>query len=94
MHSTCIAAFRSQNRRRYRSSHGAAGNPGRNHAPKLTAMVDREIHQCVQRRAHDAAVPAFYTLCGYLVPAANVEQTCLQVTCPHCLLRAAERQPH
>lgn len=87
MHNTCIAAFRNQNRGRYRSSHGAAGKPGRNHAAKLTAMAGRDLHQCVRRRAHDGAVPAFYTLCGHLVPESNVAETSLPVTCPRCLRR-------
>ncbi|MEN3974469.1 hypothetical protein [Emcibacter sp. SYSU 3D8] len=54
-------------------------------------MVDRDIHQCVQRQAHDAALPAFYTLCGYLVPRHNVELTAVGVTCRQCLRRAGEQ---
>lgn len=83
MHSTCIAAFRAPARKRH---HGAA-MPA---APGLTALAEREIHRCVLRQATEGAIPAYYTLCGYLVPAGNVGETCIRVTCPKCLGHAEE----
>lgn len=91
MHSACIAAFRTQARRRHLQPRGVSPKPVASATPKLMALVEQEIHQCVQRRAAEAAVPAYYTLCGYLVPPANVEKTCARVTCPQCLRCAGER---
>ncbi len=90
MHSACIAAFRTQTRRRHHLSHGVTAKPAANSPPRPTALVEGEIHQCVQRRAEKASVPAFYTLCGYLVPPGNVEETCHNLTCQRCLGRASE----
>lgn len=90
MHNTCIAAFRTQTRRRHQLASGVIPKPATFTMPRLTALVEQDIHQCVQRRANEARIPAFYTLCGYLVPSANVEQTCGTVTCRRCLRRANE----
>mgnify|MGYP000408304028 CR=1 FL=1 len=90
MHSTCIAAFRTQTRRRHRPPHAVMPKSGTSNTPRLTALVEHQIHRCVQRRADKAAVTAFYTLCGYLVPPGNVEETCGTVTCQRCLGRAKE----
>ena len=83
MHSSCIAAFRTQNRSFHRPQQGHKALVSA--TPRFTALAGRHIHQCIRRQASDAAIPAFYTLCGYLVPEGNVEQTCVPVTCPHCL---------
>lgn len=87
MHSTCIAAFRTQNRNVHRPQHGH--RPLVCAMPRPTALAGRHVHQCVRRQASDAAIPAYYTLCGYLVPEGNVERTCVQVTCPRCLRLAS-----
>ncbi|MGE0666704.1 MAG: hypothetical protein AB7O49_09110 [Sphingomonadales bacterium] len=82
IHNTCIAAFRPRAGKPRRAKAGLSATP------RATAIVDRDTHQCVSRKASDAAIPAFYTLCGYLVPEGNVVQTCLEVTCPGCLRQA------
>ena len=81
MHSNCIAAFRAPTGRRFSPARRRA-------APRLTALADGHIHQCVQRQASPSAIPAFYTLCGSLVPAGNVACTDTRVTCPECRRRA------
>jgi hypothetical protein len=57
---------------------------------QTTAKVDGEIHQCVKRRAEGTSVPAFYTLCGILVPPHNVERGSARVSCPKCRQEAAQ----
>ena len=91
IHNACIAAFRTQQRKRHQVPNGAPPKSSTATPPGLTAMAEHQIHLCVQRQANDNAIPAFYTLCGYLVPQDNVEPACNRVTCPHCMHQAVKR---
>ncbi len=83
MHATCIAAFRNQSR----GSHRRPGAPrsGVSPMPRPTAVAEQHTHQCVLRQANATAYPAFYTLCGILVPSGNVAQSREPITCTRCL---------
>jgi hypothetical protein len=89
MHSLCIAAFRAPTGRRFSPARPPALRVGRPRTARLTALADGHIHQCTQRQASPSAIPAFYTLCGSLVPAGNVACTDARVTCPECRRRAS-----
>lgn len=88
MHATCIAAFRNQNR----GSHRRPGAPrsGVSPLPRPTAVAEQQTHQCVMRQANATAYPAFYTLCGILVPSGNVAHNCEPITCTSCQQRTGE----
>lgn len=88
MHATCIAAFRNQNR----GSHRRPGAPrsGLAAQPRPTAVAEQHTHQCELRQANATACPAFYTLCGLLVPSGNVAHSCEPITCTSCRQRSGE----
>lgn len=94
MHTTCIAAFRAPARKRHPAARSPAPGSRTPRAARLTALVDGHIHQCTQRQSTPAAIPAFYTLCGCLVPEGNVSRTCATVTCAECRRRAEDGARH
>lgn len=88
IHATCITAFRNQNR----GSHRRPGAPrsGVSPLPRPTAVAEQRTHQCVLRQANATAYPAFYSLCGILVPSGNVAHGCEPITCTRCLQNCDE----
>lgn len=88
MHATCIAAFRNQNRGSHRRP--ADTRSGVSPMPRPTAVAEQQTHQCVLRQANATAYPAFYTLCGLLVPSGNVAHSCEPITCTSCRQRSGE----
>jgi hypothetical protein len=88
MHATCIAAFRNRNRGSHRRP--ADSRSGLSLLPRPTAVAEQQTHQCVLRQANATAYPAFYTICGILVPSGNVAQSREPITCTRCLQNCDE----